>query len=210
MNPVYSFCHHTAAALARAAFDFRVIHPERLLTEGPVLICPNHSSYFDPPLAGIAWQGVHYLGRHTLYSNPVARWLFPRLQVVPIDQDRAGFAGLKTIIRLLKEGKRVMLFPEGARTLDGALQRGEPGAGLVVSKARAPVQPLRLFGAWEALPPGSGAVKLRKITLVVGEPLRFDREVLLEGKEGYQAISDRIMAAIAALHCPPDRIPEPR
>ena len=196
MNPVYSFCHHTALALARAAFDYRIIHQERLITEGPVLICPNHTSYFDPPLTGIAWEGVHFLARHTLYSNPVARWLFPRLQVVPIDQDKPGFGGLKTIIRQLKEGKRVVLFPEGGRSADGTLQHGEPGAGLVVSKAR--------------LPPGSGRVQLGKITLVVGEPIRFDTMDLPDGKEGYQTISKMIMTAIAALECPPDRIPEPR
>lgn len=211
MGFVYRVCRNLSRALAGAALDYRVINEERLIEEGGVLLCSNHVSFLDPPLCGIAYKGpVHYLARKSLLSNPVARWLLPRLNVVPIDQDRAGFAGLKTIVKVLKEGNRVLIFPEGSRSLDGKLQAGEPGTGLVVAKARVPVIPMRLFGAYEALPMGSAKFRPTMVTIVIGEPIRFDQETLPEGKEGYQQISDRIMAAIAALECPPDRIPEPR
>lgn len=211
MGLVYRVCRNLSRALAGAALNYRVINEERLIEHGGVLICCNHVSYLDPPLAGIAYKGpVHYLARKTLLSNPVSRWLFPRLNVVPIDQDRAGFAGLKTIIKSLQEGHRVLIFPEGSRSPDGQLQPAEPGTGLVVAKAKVPVIPMRLFGAHEALPPGSGKFQMKTVTVVVGEPIRFDQEELPQGKDAYQQISDRIMAAIAALECPPDRIPEPR
>ena len=96
------------------------------------------------------------------------------------------------------------------RQLDGELKSAEPGTGLVVAKARVPVIPMRLFGAYEALPTGSGRFRTNTVTAVVGEPIRYDREELPQGKDGFQQISDRIMAAIAALECPPDRIPHPR
>jgi 1-acyl-sn-glycerol-3-phosphate acyltransferase len=211
MGLVYRICRNLCKVLARSALDYRVIGTEHLIHDGGVLLCPNHVSYFDPPLAGIAYkEDVHYLARKSLLSNPVSRWLFPRLCVVPIDQDRPGFAGLKTIIKVLQEGKRVIIFPEGSRSPDGKLQRGEPGTGLVVAKARVPVIPMRIFGAHEALPFGSGKLRFSTVTVVIGEPLRFDREPLPEGKDAYQQISDRIMSAIAALQCPPDRIPAPR
>ncbi len=211
MDLVYRVCRNLSRAVAGAVFDYRVINEERLIQEGGVLLCSNHVSYLDPPLAGVVYKGaVHYLARKSLLSNAVARWLFPRLHVVPIDQDRPGFAGLKTIIRVLTEGNRVLIFPEGSRSPDGNLQRGEPGTGLVVAKARVPVVPIRIFGAHEALPFGSGKLRRNTITVVVGEALRFDREVLPQGKDAYQQISDRIMASIAALECPPDRMPAPR
>jgi 1-acyl-sn-glycerol-3-phosphate acyltransferase len=211
MGFVYQVCRNLSHAFATAALDYRVINRERLIHRGGVLICSNHVSYLDPPLAGIIYKGpVHYLARKSLLSNPVSRWLLPRLYVTPIDQDRPGFAGLKTIIKMLTDGKKVLIFPEGARSKDGQLQRGEPGTGLVVAKARVPVIPVRIFGAHEALPYGCGKFRRNTVTVVVGEPLRFDREPLPEGKDAYQQISDRIMAAIAALQCPPDRIPQPR
>lgn len=211
MGLVYRICRNLSRALAEAALDYRVVHEERLIQTGPVLLCCNHVSYLDPPLAGIVYYGaVHYLARKSLLSNPVSRWLLPKLHVVPIDQDKAGFAGLKTIIRALHEGHRVLIFPEGSRSPDGNLQAAEPGTGLVVAKTRVPVIPMRLFGAHEALPFGSGKFQRNTVTAVIGEPLRFDREPLPPGKEAYQQISDRIMASIAALECPPDRMPEPR
>ena len=211
MDLVYRVCRNLSRTLAGAVFDYRVINEERLIHEGGVLLCSNHVSYLDPPLAGIVYkEAVHYLARKSLLSNPVSRWLFPRLHVVPIDQDRPGFAGLKTIIKCLTDGHRVLIFPEGSRSPDGNLQPGEPGTGLVVATARVPVVPIRLFGAHEALPFGSAKLRRNTVTAVVGEPLRFDREELPHGKDAYQQISDRIMSAIAALECPPDRIPAPR
>ena len=211
MGFVYQVCRNLSRALANAALDYRVIHEERLIHTGGVLICSNHVSYLDPPLAGVIYKGsVCYLARKSLLSNPVSRWLFPRLNVIPIDQDRAGFAGLKTIIKLLQDGNKVLIFPEGSRSPDGNLQPAEPGTGLVVAKARVPVVPVRIFGAHEALPYGTGRFRPSTVTVVVGEPLRFDHEALPQGKDAYQQISDRIMASIAALECPPDRIPEKR
>ena len=208
MNPVYRLCHSIAKNVARVALNFRVVHPEHLIEEGPALICANHVSFFDPPLVSISFQKeIHFLARHTLYSNAGARWIFPRLNVTPIDQDRASMAGLKTAIRMLKEGHRVLIFPEGSRSPDGTLLRAAGGAGLVVAKARVPVVPIRLFGAWEALPYGAARPQFTTATAVVGPALHFPESAYPSTKEGYQAISDGIMAAIARLECPSDRLP---
>lgn len=196
--------------VARTALNFRVIHPERLIEDGPALICANHVSFFDPPLVSICFQKeIHFLARHTLYSNPAARWIFPRLNVTPIDQDRAGMSGLKTMIRLLAAGQRVLIFPEGSRSPDGKPQPAAGGAGLVVAKSRAPVVPIRLFGAYEALPYGAARPRPITTTAVIGEPLLFDPDDFPSSREGYQRISDAIMASINSLTCPPDRLPEP-
>ena len=76
------------------------------------------------------------------------------------------------------------------------------GVGMIVNKAKVAVLPVRLFGPEKALPRGSGKLKRHPVTLVVGELL--DLSDLLERselgtKERYQAISARIMSAIAAL-----------
>ena len=208
MNPVYRFCHSLTKNLARTALNFRVIHPERLIEDGPALICSNHVSFFDPPLISIIFQKeIHFLARHTLYSNPAARWIFPRLNVTPIDQDRASMAGLKTAVRILQQGHRVLIFPEGSRSPTGTLLPAAGGAGLVVAKARVPVVPIRLFGAYEALPYGATTPKLTTATAVVGETLHFSEADFPANREGYQAISTAIMGAIARLKCPPDRLP---
>ena len=93
MTLTYRFSVLAAKLLAKVFFRFKIIHPERLPEIGPVLIASNHVSYFDPPLIGITMpKEICFLARHTLYSNPVARWMFARLNVVPVNQEKAEVA----------------------------------------------------------------------------------------------------------------------
>lgn len=201
MNLVYwvgwRFFHSAFSTL----FGLKVLHRERLVTNGPVLIASNHESFIDPPLVGTLYhEAIYFLARKTLFVS-VCRWLYPLWNAIPVDQERPDMTSLKTIIRCLKSGEKVLVFPEGQRTLDGVLGEGAPGVGLIASKARVTVQPIRIFGARQALPRGSGRIRFSRLTLVVGEPVAFAPGQLeaARSKEDYQAISDRIMTAIAAL-----------
>ena len=112
-------------------------------------------------------------------------------------------SSLKKIIKILKSGEQVVVFPEGSRTLDGDLQRGEAGVGLIAAKSRAIIQPVRIFGAFEALPRGSGRLRFHPVTIVVGDPITLTpEEKKAKGRDAYQEISDRIMAEIAKIKHP--------
>lgn len=197
----YRFGYNLSKFLAHTAFSFRVIHPERIIEEGGAILAMNHQSYLDPPLAGICCKrAIHYLARKTLLEWPVLGPIFPKINVVPVDQERADMSALKTVIRLVKAGHCTVVFPEGARTLDGTLQPAQAGLGLIIAKTRAPVVPMRIFGAYEAFPPGAKYPKFRPITIVVGEPIRFtEDEVAGSGRDLYQSLSERVMERIAAI-----------
>ena len=211
MRLTYRLACFITRLVAKVFFRHRVLHGERSRHEGALLIVANHVSYFDPPLVAISVpNAIHFLARKSLYSNRFARWLFPRLNVVPVDQDKAEVAPLKAVMRLLAAQQQVLVFPEGTRSPDGSLQPGQAGVGFIAAKTRAPILPLRIFGAHEALPPGEKKLKLRRITIVTGNILHLDESDYASGKEGYQAISDKIMQAIARLECPPDLLPKPR
>ncbi|CAN5628154.1 lysophospholipid acyltransferase family protein [soil metagenome] len=193
--------YYLSHALARIFFRFRVLHQEHRIMEGPVILAMNHESYLDPPLAGIAaGREAYFLARKTLLDVPVLGWLFPRLNVVPVDQEGTDRSALKALLRILKNGNATVVFPEGARTLDGHLQPALPGVGFVIAKSRAPVLPMRIFGAHQALPRGGGVLRFPRITIVVGEPIYFsEADLQPAGKELYQRLSERVMEAIAAL-----------
>jgi 1-acyl-sn-glycerol-3-phosphate acyltransferase len=131
--------------------------------------------------------------------------LLPRVNCLPIERDGSDIGGLKSVIRELRSGRRILLFPEGTRSADGGLQSGEPGIGFIILKAGVPVQPVRIFGAHEALPRGATFPRLSRIRLVVGHPLEFgSAEAPGKSRELYQEISDRVMREIAALELPDD------
>ncbi len=189
-----------AGSAFKTLFGMRVIGAENLITEGPVLIASNHQSFLDPPLIGSLYKTeMVFLARKTLFSG-YSRWLYPRLNAIPVDQDRPDMTSLKTIIRKLKEGHRVLVFPEGARTLDGEIGEAAPGIGLIAVKSGAVIQPVRISGAREALPRGSARVRFARITVKVGPAIRLTAEDTEGGsKEVYERITARIMGAISAL-----------
>jgi len=185
----------------RGLFGMRVEGREHLITEGPVLVASNHQSYLDPPLIGNLYQDeMVYLARKSLFKG-FFRWLYGQWNAIPVDQDRPDMASLKTIIRMLKEGHRVLVFPEGSRTLDGSLGEAAPGIGLIAAKSAVPIQPIRIRGADEALPRGSARIRLARISVHIGPPIHLSPEDLAaaKSKDGYDQLARRIMAAIAAL-----------
>jgi 1-acyl-sn-glycerol-3-phosphate acyltransferase len=200
MNPYYWFGHRLSRLIGRLFFRYRVIHPERMLQTGPVILAANHQSYLDPPLAGIACdRAIYFLARRSLLRIPILGRLLPKLNVIPVDQDGRDRSALKALIRILRGGNGALVFPEGGRTLDGNLQPALPGIGLVIAKTLAPVVPMRIFGAYEAWPP-HGKLRLHPITVVVGEPIHFTlADLQPAGKDLYQRLSERVMDAIAAL-----------
>ncbi len=192
---------YLAQAIGRLFFHFRVKHREHRILKGPLIIAMNHQSYLDPPLAGVAsGRETYFLARDTLLDVPFLAWLLPKLNVIPIDQEGADRSALKALIRILKNNDATVVFPEGARTLDGNLQPALPGLGFVIAKTLAPVLPMRISGAHEALPRGGNRLRFRPITITLGEPIYFTEiDLQPRTKELYQRLSDRVMNAIAAL-----------
>lgn len=201
LNPYYWFCYNLIKICGRVFFRYRVVHRDRMINHGPVILASNHESYLDPPLVGaVASRAIFFLARKSLLAGPFFGWLLPKLNVIPVDQEGGDRSALKALIRILKAGEGTLVFPEGERTLDGRLRPALPGLGFVIAKTLAPVVPMRIFGAREAWPRGTSRVRFRPITVVVGEPIYFTAADLQPpGKDVYQRLSQRVMDAIAAL-----------
>lgn len=198
MRWIYWLGWMSFGAAYRTLFGLRIEGRENLITEGPVLVAANHQSFLDPPLVGNLYhEEMYFLARKTLFVG-LGKWLYKQWNAIPVDQDRPDMASLKTMVKLLHQGEKVLVFPEGERSESGALGKAQPGIGLIVAKAGVKVQPVRISGAMDALPRGSARIKFARITMTVGPAIDFSGEDY-KGKEGYQKIADRIMAEIAAL-----------
>ena len=198
MRPFYRFAYNLIGLelmLHRIRIEGRECVPQ-----GGCLIVSNHVSYMDPTTVGWAVaRETYYLGRKTLFKPPVLNWFLPIVNVLPIDRDGQDMSGLRRIIKMLKEGHAVLLFPEGTRSPDGKLQPAEPGAGLVAAKAGVPVLPTRVFGTFECLSKNARRFRFHPIRVVIGQPYRPS---LPEGrleKHIYAQIAQEMMNRIGAL-----------
>jgi 1-acyl-sn-glycerol-3-phosphate acyltransferase len=86
-----------------------------------------------------------------------------------------------TGLRVLGEGRVLGIYPEGTRSPDGNLYRGRTGVARMVLEAGVPVIPVAMIGTEEVMPIGTRLPKVRRIGIIIGEPLDFTR---FEGLEG--------------------------
>ena len=198
---VYGILWILTRVVGRACLSYRTRGVEHVPATGGVLLAANHASYADIPLLGCGVRRrLFYLGRANLFSWPLAGPILRWLGWIPLKTERLDRQAFHTAAELLKAGKAVVIFPEGTRTPDGALQTGKPGIGRLVAQAQCPVVPVYLRGTYEVLPMGASWLRRHPVEVSFGESMDFQEDCRqYQGKELYQRISDTVMARIAEL-----------
>jgi 1-acyl-sn-glycerol-3-phosphate acyltransferase len=210
MKPGYYLIWKSARIFFRIYFRWRIIGLENVPLTGRAILASNHVSFLDPPLIGAAVpREINYLARESLFRFPIAGSLLRHLNAVPVDREGGGAAGLRVILDRLLAGGAIILFPEGTRSPDGQLQPFRSGIGLTIIKSEAPVIPIRVFGAFEAMSRHHLLPRPHRISIRFGEPLRFER-LRAEAqscsksrlKEVYREATEQLREAIASIPPP--------
>jgi long-chain acyl-CoA synthetase len=190
--------------LFRLCFRMRVVGLERLPAREPFVVSPNHVSDLDPfaVAAALPWRILRntYWGGATdrLFTNGATRLLSRLARVVPVDPEGALLSSLALGAAVLGRGHDLVWFPEGRRSLSGRLERFHPGVGLLALRFGVPVVPVFIDGTLEALPRDRRIPRLRRITVVFGEPLD-SRAHSSAGAEGAEAIASALQDAVRRL-----------
>jgi len=151
----YEACFWSSFTALTLGWSLRIRGRQNIPRTGPVLLIANHQSTLDPVLIGLAApRHLSYLARKTLFRNRAFAWLIRSLNAVPIDQDGVGKEGLQTVLKLLQQGRAVLVFPEGSRTETGKIDALKPGIHLLIKRVQAPIVPIGIAGAFEAMPRG--------------------------------------------------------
>lgn len=134
---------------------------------GGVVIAANHTSYFDPAIIGAAFPGqVYYLAKKDLFEGLFGKLIYA-LGAYPVGSD-----AIKTAARLLKEGYKIVIFPEGSRSPTGKLLPLKAGFRLLSSKTKSPILPVFIEGAYEVFPKDKKWPRLfGRIHVTIKEPL---------------------------------------
>jgi len=153
-------------------FRIRVWHAERVPERGGVILAANHQSFLDPPVAGLALgRQLCFLARSSLFKGPLLRAWFRAQHGVPIERGGGDLAAIRRVVGLLREGHGLVMFPEGTRTRDGSVGPFEPGVALIAARARVPVVPVAIEGAFRAWPRWQKAPCWGRVQVAYGEPV---------------------------------------
>ena len=197
----YFFICFLARILLKSLFRIRIRGAENIPRAGPFIIAPNHISFLDPVAVGaFTPRDLHYASRETLFDIPFLSWLLRICQSFPMRQDRPRLGTIKRILSIFKSGEGFLIFPEGTRSINGKLLRGNPGLGMLASVSAVPVIPTLIMGTEKALPIGARWIRLEKIQIQFGKPvLPAPVEENRDRRQTYQALTDEVMKRIKGL-----------
>ncbi len=163
-----------------------------------VILAPNHASFLDPPILGISLKRrVTYLAKEYLFRAFFVGWVLRSIGALPIKTEGRDFKSIRDLLRVLTEGKCVVVFPEGTRSLDGNFKNSESGVGFLAVKSQAWVVPVYIQGTFAAFPKGAKWFKCRPVKVFYGEAFiaAMDKG-LMSQEDRYMAVSNRIMSEI--------------
>lgn len=184
-------------AISMAWFRFQYSGRRYVPKSGPIILLSNHQSNLDPVLVGVACpRQLRYLAKKSLFFWPFSWWI-RALGAVPLDLEGSAISGLKTMLRLLKQGEGVMVFPEGTRTPNGRLQPLMAGFCPLARRSGATIVPVAVDGAYVALKTGARFPRLVPITLQFGPPVLPDEIAGLSDEQLVELATARIAALLA-------------
>jgi 1-acyl-sn-glycerol-3-phosphate acyltransferase len=174
----------------------RIRGVQHIPAHGPVILCANHSSYFDSMLLALCCRRqVRFLIHHSFYHHPVFGWFAQRSGAIPVTQNGNDKEAMSRALAVLRQGGVLGIFPEGRLTLSGLPNAGKSGAALLATATGAVIVPVTIAGAFGVYPKGRKKPGAGTITVTVHPPVRLDIRRRKE-KDYLQQATDALMERI--------------
>ncbi|MBR1839480.1 MAG: 1-acyl-sn-glycerol-3-phosphate acyltransferase, partial [Prevotella sp.] len=161
--PTASFTHVTYENIFKAFFKtynrMTVKGVENIPTSGPFILAPNHQSYLDAPIAmaGVPTSqinDIYFYATEEHVQGKVLRYLASRHNIILMENRNLKNSILK-LAKVLRQGKSIMIFPEGTRTYTGELNNFKKTFAILSKELNVPIVPVRLTGAYRMLKRGT-------------------------------------------------------
>ena len=165
----YRFLRVILRPIQMLVWPTKVIGAENVKKVKGALFTCNHYSKMDSmiPYFVLFKKEAHALAKYELFTNPVAGWFLHKMGAIPVRRGEADIEAVKQVLRVLKDGKQLLIFPEGTRNKEGTQQMAEfkTGTARFAIKAKVPVVPMIYYQCPKAF---------RKNWLYVGEPFSLE------------------------------------
>ncbi|HLH63915.1 MAG TPA: lysophospholipid acyltransferase family protein [Ktedonobacteraceae bacterium] len=184
--------------LAYIIFPFvmrvRVLGRKNLPSKGPLIIAANHLSWTDIPLipAFLPYKVVAMAKEEAFHSR--VGWLVRFMGGFPVRRGEGDRQAIRAASEQLKQGKVLMMFPEGTRSKTHTLAKGHAGLGMIALRSGVPVVPVAIWGSEHALK------KFRpRVTIAYGPPIILKPAGTKITREDIDAATEQVMRSIAEM-----------
>jgi long-chain acyl-CoA synthetase len=165
-----------AQVIALDRFDLKVSGIENLPQHGPYILSSNHQSYLDPLiLSSLLPRDVFYrvfsLGTSEIFGKGFMLRLARSLRVLVVDPDANLIPAMRAGAFGLRQGRPLILYPEGERSIDGSPKIFKKGAAILSIHMQAPIVPVAIEGFHDAWPRNKSFQKFTPLKINFGKPI---------------------------------------
>ncbi len=149
---------------------------EKLPKSGPYIISSNHQSYLDPLiLAGVlppsVFEKVFAVGTSEIFGTGFMLRLARSLRIVVVDPDANLIPAMRAGAFGLRQGRPLILYPEGERSIDGTPRIFKKGAAILSIHMQVPIVPVAIEGFYKAWPRDKTFQGFTPLKMVFGDPI---------------------------------------
>lgn len=163
----YKFAISVFRGFSKVFFKYEVIGEENIPNEGNIIVAANHKSNLDPVFlaASIRNREVAAIAKKELFEIKPLGFILKKLNVIPINREKPDVSTIKNILRLIKDGYVLGIFPEGTRIKEPGFGEAKAGLSVFAIKGKASVVPISIISNYKIF---------NRVTIYIDKPISFE------------------------------------
>ena len=179
-------------------YRFRAIDVDNVPYEGPVILAPNHFSFFDHFfIAVVIRREVQFMAKSQLFKPPLD-FILSHGGTFPVRRGQKDDETFITAHSILDRGGTVLMYAEGGRSRSKHLGEPKPGLGRLVLESGVPVVPIAIHGSQHVREVKRGRIS-PKVTVQYGEPIGY-QQVERPTREQSQAVATEVFERVKEMY----------
>ncbi len=160
------------------------------LPDGAAVLCPNHTNLRDPIFVAIAGGHKHtmaFMAKEELMDNKLLGFVLKHVNAFPVKRNTGDISAIRTSVKALKSGKKLVIFPEGTRVHEGEEHAAKAGAAMIAALAKVPMVPVYINNATKWF---------HVVTVEFGDPISIEIKDKHTASDVYKEKATEIMEKI--------------
>ncbi len=200
LNNKFEFFRWIAVVYFTVFHRIRFYGYKNIPATGPVIIAPNHISYYDPVIVGTGiMREMEIMAWGRLFSIPILKRIVRFFGGFPVEISKVDKSAYVNALKTLYNGKVLMVFPEGGRSIDGRIKTFKLGFVRIAFKTNARIVPVTIVGVYEAWPKHKKLPRPKKISVYYHKPITIGKHEFADIKakhEFFEKITNKVVEAI--------------
>jgi 1-acyl-sn-glycerol-3-phosphate acyltransferase len=181
-----------------AIYRFRAIDVDNVPYEGPVILAPNHFSFFDHFFVAVLLRReVQFMAKSQLFTPPLD-FILSHGGTFPVRRGQKDDEAFITAHSILDRGGTVLMYAEGGRSRSKRLGEPKPGLGRLALESGVPVVPIAIHGSQHVREANRGRIS-PKVTVHYGKPITYER-VEHPTRDQAQAVANEVFARVEDMY----------